>query len=56
MPKSYTVVIERDPESSWLVAEVVELPGCYTQAADWPALYSHIKEAVRAYDSPTAGS
>jgi predicted RNase H-like HicB family nuclease len=30
MTRSFTVVIERDPESGWLVGEVVELPGCYT--------------------------
>jgi len=49
MKKSYTVVIERDPESRWLVGEVVELPGCYTQAPDLPALESNIREAVCAY-------
>ncbi len=32
MTRAFTVVIERDQESSWLVGEVVELPGCYTQA------------------------
>ncbi|GAI42291.1 unnamed protein product, partial [marine sediment metagenome] len=32
MKRSYTVVVERDTESTWLVGEVVELPGCYTQA------------------------
>ena len=49
MKKSYTVVIERDPESGWLVGEVVELPGCYTQAPDLPALESNIREALYAY-------
>lgn len=49
MAKSFTVVIERDPESGWLVGEVVELPGCYTQAPDLPALESNIKEAISAY-------
>ena len=49
MKKSYTVVIEKDPESSWLVGEVVELPGCYTQAPDLPALLTNIQEAVKAY-------
>ncbi len=27
-------MVERAPESNWLVGEVVELPGCYTQAPD----------------------
>ena len=49
MRKAFTVVIERDPESDWLVGEVVELPGCYTQAPDMPALESNIKEAITAY-------
>lgn len=49
MKRTYTVVVERDPESGWLVGEVVELPGCYTQAPDLPALESNIREAVSAY-------
>lgn len=49
MTQSYTVVIERDPESGWLVGEVVELPGCYTQAPDLPALEANMREAIAAY-------
>ena len=49
MKRSFTVVVERDPESDWLVGEVVELPGCYTQAADLPTLETNIQEAIRAY-------
>ena len=49
MARSFTVVVERDPESSWLVAEVVELPGCYTQAPDLPALETNVREAIQAY-------
>ena len=49
MKKSYTVVVERDPESGWLVGEVVELPGCYTQAQDLPSLEANIREAISAY-------
>jgi len=49
MKKSFTIVIERDPESGWLVGEVIELPGCYTQAPDLPTLESNIQEAIRAY-------
>jgi len=47
--RSYTVVIERDPDTGWLVGEVVQLPGCYTQAPDVAALEVNIKEAIRAY-------
>lgn len=49
MQRQFTVVIERDPESHWLVGEVVELPGCYTQAPDLPSLETNIQEAIRAY-------
>lgn len=48
MKQSFTVVVERDSESGWLVGEVVELPGCYTQAPDLPGLETNIQEAIRA--------
>ena len=47
--RSFTVVVERDPESNWLVGEVVELPGCYTQGPDLPTLETNVQEAIRAY-------
>jgi len=31
MKSQFTIIVERDPESGWLVGEVAELPGCYTQ-------------------------
>jgi len=49
MASVFTVVIERDPESGWLVGEVVELPGCYSQAPDLPALEHNMREAISAY-------
>lgn len=49
MKRSFTIVVERDPESNWLVGEVVELPGCYTQAPDLPELEKNVREAIRAY-------
>ena len=49
MKNSYTVVIERDAESGWLVGEVVELPGCYTKAPNLPSLESNIREALSVY-------
>ncbi len=49
MKKSFTIVVERDPESGWLVGEVVELPGCYTQAPDLPTLETNMREAIAAY-------
>lgn len=49
MKHPVTVVVERDPESGWLVGEVVEMPGCYTQAPDLPTLERNLQEAVSAY-------
>lgn len=49
MTRSFTVVVERDPESGWLVGEVVELAGCYTQAPDRTTLEANIREAIVAY-------
>ncbi len=46
MKRSFTIVVERDPESQWLVAEVVDLPGCDTQAPDLPSLEANIREAI----------
>ncbi len=47
--QTFAVVIERDPESGWLVGAVAELPGCYTQAPDLPSLERNIQEAIQAY-------
>ncbi len=49
MKRLYTVVVERDPDSGWLVGEVVELPGCYTQAMDLHTLELNIQEAISVY-------
>ena len=48
MTRKYTVIIEKD-ETGWLVSEVVELPGCHTQAKTMDALLERTKEAIRAY-------
>ena len=49
MKRAFTIVVERDPESGWLVGEVVELPGCYTQAPDLPSLEANMREAISAH-------
>jgi predicted RNase H-like HicB family nuclease len=49
MKRAFTIVVERDPESGWLVGEVVELPGCYTQTPDLPSLEANMHEAIAAY-------
>jgi predicted RNase H-like HicB family nuclease len=48
MARKYTVLIERD-EEGWLVSEVVELPGCHTQAKTMDQLLERTKEAIQAY-------
>lgn len=45
----FTVIVERDPESGWLVGEVAELPGCYTQAQNMVELETNIREAIQVY-------
>jgi predicted RNase H-like HicB family nuclease len=49
MQKAFTVMVEKDPESGWLVGEVLELEGCYTQAPDLSTLEVNIKEAIIGY-------
>jgi len=49
MQRMYTAIIERDVESGWLVASIVELPGCNTQALDEQSLEENIADAIRVY-------
>ena len=44
----FTLIIERDTKG-WLVSEVVELPGCHTQAKTMDGLLRRTREAIRAY-------
>tara|TARA_Y100000310_G_C20223414_1_gene596766 strand:- start:225 stop:482 length:258 start_codon:yes stop_codon:yes gene_type:complete len=44
----YNILIEKD-EEGWLVSEVVELPGCHTQAKTMDQLIERTKEAIKAY-------
>ncbi len=48
MKKKYTLIIERD-EEGWLVSDVVELPGCHTQAKTMDELIARTREAIQAY-------
>ncbi len=54
MNYEFTVLIERDPESGWLVGSVTELPGCYTQASGLAELETNIREAIQVYLATTA--
>ena len=46
--RKYTIIIEKDGDG-WLVSEVVELPGCHTQAKTMDQLLERTKEAIKAY-------
>jgi len=47
--REFTVIIERDPESGWLVGSVAELPGCYSQATTLAELEAAMREAIQVY-------
>jgi predicted RNase H-like HicB family nuclease len=46
--KAFTVTIQKDKEG-YFVGEVVELPGCHTQAMSLDELMERIKEAIELY-------
>jgi Uncharacterized conserved protein, COG1598 len=46
--RAFTVIIEKDKEG-YFVGEVVELPGCHTQAKSLDELTERIKEAIELY-------
>ena len=48
MTKKFTIVIEKD-EDNWLVSEVLNLPGCHTQAKTMDELIKRTREAIKAY-------
>ncbi|MBI5881134.1 type II toxin-antitoxin system HicB family antitoxin [archaeon] len=48
MKKKYTIIIEKD-EQDWFISDVVELPGCHTQAKSIDALIERTKEAIQAH-------
>lgn len=48
MAKKYTALVEKDRDG-WLISEVIELPGCHTQAKNINQLIERTKEAIKAY-------
>lgn len=44
----FNILIEQD-EDGWFVSEVVELPGCHTQAKTLDELLVRTKEAISLY-------
>ncbi len=48
MTKKYNILIEKD-EDGYFVSEVIDLPGCHTQAKTIDELLQRTKEAIKAY-------
>lgn len=48
MVKKYTVIIEKG-EDGYLISDVVELPGCHTQAKNLDVLLKRTREAISLY-------
>lgn len=48
MARKYTVIVEKG-EDGYLISEVLELPGCHTQAKSYDELMKRTKEAIELY-------
>lgn len=48
MVKDFNIIIEQG-EDGYLISEVVELPGCHTQAKSFDELIKRTKEAISLY-------
>lgn len=48
MPKKFTVIIEKG-EDGYLISDVIELPGCHTQAKNLDELLKRTREAISVY-------
>ncbi|MEK6812600.1 MAG: type II toxin-antitoxin system HicB family antitoxin [Nanoarchaeota archaeon] len=48
MVQTFNVVVEQG-EDGYLISEVVELPGCHTQAKTYDELIKRTKEAISLY-------
>jgi predicted RNase H-like HicB family nuclease len=48
MTQEFNMIIEKG-EDGYLISEVVELPGCHTQAKSYDELIKRTKEAVSLY-------
>ena len=47
--KKYNVVLMKDRESGWFVAEVPNLPGCFSQGKTRTEALENIKDAIEGY-------
>ena len=48
MTEKFTIIIEQ-VEDGYLISDVVELPGCHTQAKTYDELMERTKEAILLY-------
>jgi predicted RNase H-like HicB family nuclease len=48
MAEKYNVIVE-EGEDGYLISEVIELPGCHTQAKTYDELIKRTKEAISLY-------
>ena len=48
MARRFTIVVEQG-EDGYLISDVVELPGCHTQAKSYDELMKRTKEAIGLY-------
>ncbi|MBI4163151.1 MAG: type II toxin-antitoxin system HicB family antitoxin [Candidatus Aenigmarchaeota archaeon] len=48
MSQKFTVIVEQG-EDGYLISDVVELPGCHTQAKTHDELIKRTKEAIELY-------
>ena len=48
MKQKFNVIVEQG-EDGYLISEVVELPGCRSQAKTYDELLKRTKEAIKAY-------
>ncbi len=48
MTQTYNIVVEQG-EDGYLIAEVIELSGCRTQAKTLQELVKRVKEAIKGY-------
>ena len=48
MVQEFNIIIEQG-EDGYLISEVVELPGCHTQAKSYDELIKRTKEAISLY-------
>ena len=52
MTEKFNVVVEKG-EDGYLISEVVELPGCHTQAKSYDELIKRTREAILLYLNAT---